>query len=392
MKPKLGNNSSEWIFNHLIRTTGKAEHWEFDAVLNRLPPEVRTWAMIPKFYGKQAARQEEFARKAEASGHPETAWEGYLRACENYFNAQHAICEDDNAEKIRLYDRLLHCHARAREHSRTPIEKVEIPWGEVTLPAMLHLLPDKKKASCVLYIRGMDQCKEMYPITMGNLMENHFMARGMHVLILDGPGQGECNLRKIRVRPDNHREAATAAIDYLLTRPEIDGKKICLYGASMGTYWGAHIAAHDSRIKACVLAIGCFMMRRHTIFEEASPKFRLIYKYMAGIEDDHEFDEMVAGMTLQGVGANIKCPTLIMVGEYDPLSPSEETDAFFDEIAGPKEMWVFEDEFHTAFNRGLCNVNLNSVVADWFRDAFTGKVADELNRRVSIAARGTGPG
>jgi hypothetical protein len=34
MRPKLGKNSQQWIFDYLIRTTGKTAHWELDAVLN----------------------------------------------------------------------------------------------------------------------------------------------------------------------------------------------------------------------------------------------------------------------------------------------------------------------------------------------------------------------
>ena len=160
----------------------------------------------------------------------------------------------------------------------------------------------------------------------------------------------------------------------------------------MGSYWASHIAAYDDRIKACVAAIGCFMMNRHSIFEEASPRFRLIYKYMAGIEDDDEFDEkIVSRMTLKGAASGIKCPTLIWVGEFDPLSSLEETDAFFNEVAGPKEMWIFGDDFHTTFNRGLCNVPMSNLAADWLRDRFDGKPLKHAAGRLFIPVNGTGP-
>ena len=72
----------------------------------------------------------------------------------------------------------------------------------------------------------MDQGKETFPNnTFSGIQANPFMERGFHVLIIDGPGQGECNLRKIRVLPDNYKYAGKAAIDYLMSRPEIDGDK-----------------------------------------------------------------------------------------------------------------------------------------------------------------------
>lgn len=256
--------------------------------------------MIPKVLGNRAARVEEFGRRAEEAGHLQTAAQAYIRAWQSYHTAQHAICQDDKPEKLRLYQRALYCHDKVRTYSEYPIEKIEVPWGDKTLPALLHLVPDRRKAPCVLYVPGMDLSKEGFPNTAGTLIVNPFMKRGLHVLSIDGPGQGECNLRGIKVYPDNHKEAAKAAIDYLLTRPEVDGDRIGLYGMSMGSYWASHIAGFDSRIKATVAVLGCFMMDTHPIFEEASPRFRLTYKYMAGIQDDDEFDRMVARMTLKG--------------------------------------------------------------------------------------------
>jgi len=393
MKPKLGKNNQQWIFDYVIRTTGKTAHWELDAILDRLPVEVKSWDMIPKILAKHASRQETFARKAEEAGHINTAWEAYIRACHTYFTAQHVICEDDNQEKLSLYQKLLDCHQKVRQYSDYPIEKIEVPWGNQTIPALLHLLPDRKKAPCVIYIPGMDQSKEFFPGSAGNpiVTPNPFIQRGMHVISVDLPGQGECNLRKIRAEVDNHKDAGKAVIDYLMTRPEIDGDKIGLYGVSMGSYWGSRIAAHDKRIKACLVTAGCFMMDRHTIFEEASPRFRLTFKYMAGIEDDDEFDRMVAKMTLKGIGKNLKCPTLIWLGEFDPLSPLEEADVFFNEIAGPKEMWIMEDDFHGGFNRGFFNLPLAHMAADWLKDKLEGKYPQDLARRILIPLNGTGP-
>ncbi len=391
MRPKLGKNNQQWIFDYVIRTTGKTAHFELDAGSERLPPEVRTWEMIPKYLGKKAAKLEEFARRAEEAGHSKTAWEIYRKACDAYFRAQHAICQDDNPEKIRLNQKVQLCNEKVRKYNEYPIEKIEIPWGDKTIPGLLHLLPDRRKAPCVLYIPGMDQGKETFPHQNGMMVENPFIKRGMHVLSIDGPGQGECNLRKIRVSPENHREAAKASIDYLCTRPEVDKDKIGLFGISMGSYWASQIAGFEKRIKATVAVLGCFMMDTHPIFEEASPRFRFTYKYMAGIEDDAEFDDLVSRMTLKGVGPRIKHPFLIWVGEFDPLQHLEEAEAFYEELAGPKEMWIMEDDFHQAFTRGIYNLPIATLVADWLRDKLDGKYSVELAKKISIPLGGAGP-
>ena len=131
--------------------------------------------------------------------------------------------------------------------------------------------------------------------------------------------------------------------------------------------------------------------RRSLRFDETSPRFRLTFKYMAGIEDDDEFDKMVAKMTLEGVGKKIKNPFLLWTGEFDPLCPLEEAEAFFDEIAGPKEMWIMEDEFHAGFNRGLYNLPSAHFAADWLQDKLAGKFPKDLNRKILIPLKGAGP-
>ncbi len=268
MKAKLGKNNQQWIFDYIIRTTGKTAHWELDATLGKLPPEVRRWDMIPKIMGKQAARSEDFGREAEEAGHFRTAWEAYRRAANAYFLAQHIVCEDDNPEKIRLYQKFLSCHEKVRKYSGHHVEKLEIPWGDRTVPALFHLAPVSGKAPCVINIPGMDQTKETFPSSPGNSLvyPNPFLERGMHVLAMDGPGQGECNLRKIRYQPENYNEAGKAVIDYLITRPEVDSEKIGVYGISMGSYWGSHLAAFDSRVKATVATMGCFWVDRPPYF------------------------------------------------------------------------------------------------------------------------------
>ena len=67
----------------------------------------------------------------------------------------------------------------------------------------------------VFYVPGCDQTKEAWP----HPYYNQALQRGMHAFSFDGPGQGESNLRGIRLTADNYEEAASAAIDYLAQAP-----------------------------------------------------------------------------------------------------------------------------------------------------------------------------
>ena len=142
---------------------------------------------------------------------------------------------------------------------------------------------------------------------------------------------------------DNFERAGSAAIDYLETRNDVDASRIGVYGWSMGSYWGPRIAAHDSRVKALVGAMGVYQ-QKDTIFKHSKPAYRANYMYMSNIHDEQAFDEMTAQMTLAPVADRIKCPTLLVMGEFDELCPLEDGEQLFEMLKCPKEMWVDQNE------------------------------------------------
>ena len=81
-------------------------------------------------------------------------------------------------------------------------------------------------------------------------MNNLGINRGMHVISMDGPGQGNSNMQKIRAVGDNYERAGAAVISYLQTREEIDSDRIGIYGVSMGSYWSLRLASYDHRAAA----------------------------------------------------------------------------------------------------------------------------------------------
>ena len=114
------------------------------------------------------------------------------------------------------------------------------------------------------------------------------------------------------------------AIDYLQSREEIISDKIGIYGVSMGSYWSLRLASYDHRPAVLASGVACFNPN-NTIFTQSSPRFKQQFMYMAGIDDEDEFDEMAIGMTVKGYADKVKCPTLLVTGEFDPLCPLEGT-------------------------------------------------------------------
>ncbi|MDB4893842.1 MAG: hypothetical protein JWN15_104 [Firmicutes bacterium] len=386
MKTERRRDNQQWLLDYMVKTTGRVQNFAYDE--REVPVEVKSYRMIPRAMYKVASHYETIAKAAEAKGHLDTAAQLYVKACGVYMGAQHAIYEDDNQEKIFLHRKHQECFDKAAVCAGSKVETVEISWEGVQIQARFHPAPGGKKAPTVLFLPGMDMTKEAFPSPLGS----PFAKRGMNVLSIDGPGQGISNIRKIRVSADNYELAAKACIDYLVTRQDVDADKIAVCGASFGTHWGSRLAAIDDRVRAVATAHAVYGSKR-AIFEEASPRFKQMFMYMAGIHDEDEFDQLADHMSNEGYGARIKCPSLMITGEFDPLAHMEDNLAFFDEVAGPKEMWVFENEFHRASGReGIAGLEIYHFEADWIKDALEGKMpAGSAIIRVVRQKEGEGP-
>jgi pimeloyl-ACP methyl ester carboxylesterase len=385
MKLERQRDNQSWIFDLMVKETGRTHNFAYG---RELPPEVKSYKMIPRIMERYGRHAEELGRAAEKAGHRETALELYTKAMHPYHIGQHSIYEDDHEEKIYLHSRLLASFEGAMRNAEYPIERVEIPFEGKSIQANFHMLPGRPKAPTVLYCPGMDQTKEGYP----NPAHNHFMKRGMHVLSIDGPGQGMSNIRKIRVTLDNYERAGKTAIDWLCSRPEVDAERIGVFGCSMGSHWGTQVAAYDPRVKAVATAYACYTSKR-LLFDVDSPRFKRIFMYMTGIHDEEAFDRFADQYVLDSYFKRLNCYTLMVHGEYDPLSDMDEAYALYQTIPGPRELWIIENNFHMPVALPhLAGLDVHLCVADWLRDALSGKKPRNLKREVILREKtGSGP-
>ena len=257
---------------------------------------------------------------------------------------------------------------------------MEIPFEGNCIQGVLHRVTGVNKAPTVLFCPGMDMTKESYLAPF----QHPYVARGFNCLHIDGPGQGTSNIRKIRVTVDNYERAGAAAIDYLCTRPEVDPDRIVVSGFSMGSYWGMRIAATDRRVKGVATAAACYGPK-WAIFNEASPRFKQVFMYMSGIHDEEKFDAFADQFTLDALAPRIKCPTLMVTGEYDPLAHLEDVVGVYEKVGGPKELWVLENNFHSPRNiPNLGGIDMYGYLADWLLDAAEGRKTAGLKRELLI--------
>ena len=177
---------------------------------------------------------------------------------------QHPIFFDDNPVKIHLYNKLSEMVDRRSAMAPYPVERVEVPFDDgKTISCLLHLLPDRRKAPCVVYVPGMD--------------------------------------------------------------------------------------------------------------------------------DEDEFDAMARQMTVKGHMDKVKCPTLLVTGEFDPLCPLEDAIEVFGDLTTRKEMWVVENQFHPLWGiANLGKLDCHHYVIDWLKRALIDGQTNE--RRIAyVRDHGDGP-
>lgn len=392
MKNKLRTerDNQQWMLDLALNMRGRVQNFERDDIEVPAGKRARNYRMLPKVWREAGERHERIAKLAQAQGSLASATYHYDHAIEAYRMAQHPIYFDDHPVKKALYAKMSELVDLRSQTADYPIERVEVTFDDgTTISCLLHLLPDRRKAPVVIYVPGMDQTKEAFPKAYHNIG----IARGFHVLSMDGPGQGNSNMQKIRAVGDNYERAGAAVISYLMSRPEIDQDKIAIYGISMGSYWSLRLSSYDHRAAVVVSSVACFNPNS-TIFTQSSPRFKQMFMYMAGYDDEEKFDEEVAKpMTMQGHLQKIQCPTLMVTGEFDPLCPLEEAIDAFNDLEVPKELWIMENQYHPLWSiPNLGGMDCHDYVFDWLQSFFSGKhVPTKQGRIAYVKENGDGP-
>ena len=341
-------------------------------------------------FSTTARRREAKAAAFEERGRYVAARESYMIAALLWATARWPIFEA-NQELEHLEERMNHCYAKFAEHAGRPVEIVKIPFEGKALPAYLHLPhapAPGERFPCVVNIPGMDSSKENGVMMYGD----PYLERGIAVLTIDGPGQAECCTLGIHVSATNHMDAAVTTLDWLAAHPAIDSKKIIVRGTSFGTFWGLQwAAALGDRIKAVAVSGVCHEPGCNTIFNMASPSFKLRYMFMADYEDEDAFDAFAETLDLRPTVPDITCPVLIVAGEHDQLSPVEFSYDVFERISAPKEILVYEGANHSVAEAPsvVMGEDPRLYLCDWLADRLDGKPVQSLKAFVDSTGRRT---
>jgi len=211
------------------------------------------------WYDEWNAIGERISKEAEKQltrGHRISARDGFLRASTYYRTSEFFLHENPSDPRIfKAYKESVRCYKACAALFDPPIQPVEIPYENTTLPGYFHRVDDSGRKRPLLIIHsGFDgSCEEIH-VDGGRAA----VERGYNVLTFDGPGQfGPLHREHLTFRTD-WEKVVTPVVDFALKLPEVDASKIALMGISLGGYLAPRAAAFEKRISALIADDGVY--------------------------------------------------------------------------------------------------------------------------------------
>ncbi|WP_454782116.1 alpha/beta hydrolase family protein [Legionella sp. WA2022007384] len=317
----------------------------------------------------------------------------FLRACTYYRTAfffLEDVPTDPRIEQALQYS--IRAFHQALEYFETPVEKVEIPFENTSLPGYLYLNQTQSNHPKPILIDtgGGDSTKEeLYFSTAAEALQ-----RGFHCLNFEGPGQGSMlRLNKMPFIPDWER-VIEPVIDFIINRPEIDPNKIFLMGRSFGGYLAARAVTKEKRIAGCIVDPGIFdasgnleakfnsFMTQFPDLQDVPLEHALTHlmrtdenlrfmlesrKWRFGAKTVEEMLSRTRAYTLNGLVEGIQCPMLVCDNtlEYITLGQAKK---LYDQLQCKKQYILFHDEDGTGGHcEPLAPRLFSAKIYEWLR-------------------------
>jgi pimeloyl-ACP methyl ester carboxylesterase len=316
----------------------------------RVGNSVERWEDWLDAFAGLGDRHAQRAEQAEHAARRVSAGEAWLHAAVAYHFAKFVWVLDAGRAR-EVADRAVAAIYAAHHHLDPAAERIEAPLDGGTVVGNLRRPWYDDDPPLVLLIPGLDSTKEEFW-----RLENVFLARGMAVLSLDGPGQGEGGYR-LPIRHD-YEAAATAILDAL------DGRfdRVGALGVSLGGYYAPRAAAFEPRIKAVAGISGAFNFG--ALWESLPELTRETFRVKSESADDAQARERAHALDLEGVLGQLEAPALFVTGKLDRLIPWEST-AMQANLAPRGEFVLLEEGNHVCANIPYIT---RPLVADWLRE------------------------
>jgi len=323
-----------------------ADFEEVTAGIERWEDWCRAWC-------ERGEVHETLGREALAQGYKLTAGEHLVRSAMYYHFAKFVFVHDQKQMRD-AHLRSVECYQAALPLIRPAGERVSIPFEGKTLYGILrHPLQRSARSPVLIMAPGLDSTKEEL-----HAYAEPFLARGVAILAIDGPGQGEAEY-EIPICGDYER-AARAVCDWIEKRADLDAAKIAMWGVSLGGYYAPRATAYERRIRACIALSGPFEWKE--IWGALPALTREAFRVRSHCANEADALKNAATLSMKEAAAKITCPIFIVTGREDRLVPASHAERLAKGVSGPVELLIVEDGGHNANNRPY---RYRSRTADW---------------------------
>ena len=344
--PRVAAAIAHWAPRFVSNGVLLADFEEVTAGIGRWEDWCRSWCARGNVH-------EDLGREALKQGYKLSAGEHLVRASMYYHFAKFVFVHDQKQMR-EAHMRSVECYKDALPLMRPAGERVAIPFEGKTMAGVLRK-PDKSSGRVPILIMapGLDSTKEEL-----HAYEEPFLARGIAILAIDGPGQGEAEY-DIPICGDYER-AARATCDWIGKRADLDASKIAMWGVSLGGYYAPRATAYEKRIKACIALSGPFEWKE--IWDALPGLTREAFRVRSHCATEAEALKHAATLSMKDAAAKIACPIFIVTGRQDRLVPASHAERLARAVSGPVELMIVEDGGHNANNRPY---RYRSRTADW---------------------------
>lgn len=340
---------------------------------------VREWASTAAAVEGQAA---DLLKQGVRSG----ARDSYLRAS-MYWRAAEYYAFFSEPSRRQYWESSERCFREATQLTDYRWEVLEIPFGDVKLPGYFFSpLQGNQPRPTLMLLSGFDGTMEEGYFGMGS----YALEEGYNVILFEGPGQAAmCHLYPDRPFMPDFEKPVSAAVDYVLSRPDVDPDRLALFGLSLGGYFAARAALYDKRIKACLLDSPIVDMHAYfagsqlkNLMElpeadyeaamQAVPIIRWAIETFGrrfGARTVPDMFEKMKSFNIVGKENGIKCATLSLVGEGEGEEARKQAERFYENVSGPKAKHVFTADEGADAHCQVGNLPLAcSVALAWLKE------------------------
>jgi hypothetical protein len=356
----------------------------------------RSWALA---FERLAQRVEHRGRSCFEHDRLISARDHLLRASTYYRTAEY-YADGVTAGSHRMGERSRGCFVSAAALHQPPVEVVEVPYQDGSLPGYLvrpatHSRPGGGPVPTLIGVGGFDSSAEELYFHLGAPGAE----RGWNVFVFDGPGQPGCmrDHPAMTFRPD-YEVPIGAVIDYLIGRTDVDTTQLALAGQSFGSYFATRGAASDPRIGALVVNPPIVDMSRYMeawvgpevyrmsrdirpedvtgVPEDLMPRqmqwgiAAICHRF--GVPSFHAWRQAMESYRLDGLVSSVHCPVLALMGDREGVEPSAQFDALVSGVGGPVTPVRFTAEDGASTHCQADNIRLSAQVTfDWLEGRFS---------------------